>query len=109
MRSAAAVVGRDGVGRALDLIPAGSEVIVCFDVDALDPAIMPATIGRTAGGMTYWQVLELIGAVSEKARICAFDMVELMPDRDIDGQGALTAAQLLASVMGLVSRQQVRA
>ncbi|MFT4149856.1 MAG: arginase family protein [Paracoccaceae bacterium] len=101
-------VARDGVWRAVDLIPEGADVIVCLDVDALDPAVMPAAIGRTAGGMSYWQVLELIGAVSEKARIAAFDMVELMPDRDIDGQGALTAAQLLASVMGLVARQQMR-
>lgn len=104
----ASEVARDGVQRAIDLIPAGAEVIVCFDVDALDPALMPATIGRTAGGMTYWQVLGLIQAVAAKARIAAFDMVELMPERDIDGLGALTAAQLLAAVTGLVARQQVQ-
>ena len=104
----AAEVARAGVGRAPDLIPAGSDVILCFDVDALDPAIMPATIGRTAGGMSYWQVLGLIEAVAQKARIAAFDMVELMPERDVDGLGALTAAQLLAAVTGLVARQQVQ-
>ena len=99
-------VAREGVWRAVDLIPDGSEVIICLDVDALDPAIMPAVIGRTAGGLGYWQVLELIGAVAEKARIAGFDMVELMPDRDIDGQGALVAAQLLAGVIGIIARQQ---
>jgi agmatinase len=66
-------------------------------IDALDPAIMPAVIGRTAGGMSYWQVAELIAGVADKARIVAFDMVEFMPERDIDGQGALVAAQLLAT------------
>lgn len=98
-------VARDGVWRAVDLIPAGAEVIVCLDVDALDPSVMPAVIGRTAGGMSYWQVMELIGAVADKARIAGFDMVEFMPDRDIDGQGALVAAQLLAGVIGIVARQ----
>ena len=79
--------------------------MVCLDVDALDPAIMPAVIGRTAGGLGYWQVMELVGAVAEKARIAAFDMVEFMPERDIDGMGAMVAAQLLAGVMGIVARQ----
>ncbi len=98
-------VARDGVWRAVDLIPEGSDVILCLDVDALDPAIMPAVIGRTAGGLSYWQVLELAGAVAEKARIAGFDMVEFMPERDIDGLGAMVAAQLLAAVMGIVARQ----
>ena len=81
-------------------------MIICLDVDALDPAVMPAVIGRTAGGMSYWQVMELIGAVAEKARIAGFDMVELMPDRDIDGLGAMVAAQMLAGVLGIIARQE---
>lgn len=98
-------VARNGVWRAVDLVPEGAEVIVCLDLDALDPGVMPAVIGRTAGGLSYWQVLELVGAVAAKARIAGFDMVEFMPERDIDGQGALTAAQLLATVLGLIARQ----
>jgi len=98
-------VARDGVWRAADLIPEGVEVIVCLDLDALDPSVMPAVMGRTAGGLSYWQVLELVGAVAEKARIAGFGMVEFMPDRDIDGQGAMLAAQLLAAVMGVAARQ----
>lgn len=99
-------VAREGVWRAIDLIPEGADVVVCLDVDALDPSVMPAVIGRTAGGMSYWQVLELIGGVAEKARIAGFDMVELMPERDIDGQGALLAAQILAGVLGIIARQR---
>jgi agmatinase len=81
-------------------------VVICLDVDALDPAIMPAVIGRTAGGLSYWQVFELIAGVAAKARIVAFDMVEFMPERDIDGQGALVAAQLLAGTIGILARQE---
>ena len=40
-----------------------------------------------------------------KARIAAFDMVEFMPERDIDEQGALVAAQLLAGGIGLIAEQ----
>lgn len=98
-------VARSGVWRAIDLIPDGAEVIICLDVDALDPGIMPAVIGRTAGGLSYWQVLELIAGVSEKARIAGFDMVEFMPSRDVDGLGAGLAAQLLTAVLGILARQ----
>ena len=100
-------VAREGVWRAVDLVPEGAEVIICLDVDAFDPAIMPAVIGRTAGGLSYWQVLELIGGVAEKARIAGMDMVELMPERDIDGQGALLAAQFLAGALGVIARQRL--
>lgn len=98
-------VARAGVWRAVDLIPEGAEVVICLDVDALDPAVMPAVIGRTAGGLSYWQVMELVGAVAERGRIVAFDMVEFMPERDIDGMGAMVAAQLLAGVIGVIARQ----
>lgn len=99
-------VAETGIARALSLIPDGARVVICLDVDALDPAIMPAVIGRTAGGLSYWQVFELIAGVAKKARIVAFDMVEFMPDRDIDGQGALVAAQLLAGTIGILARQE---
>jgi agmatinase len=103
------VSGRDvaaaGIVRALAAVPAGARVVICLDVDALDPAVMPAVIGRTAGGLSYWQVFELIAGVAEKAKIVGFDMVEFMPERDADGQGALVAAQLLAGVIGILARQ----
>lgn len=100
-------VAADGIARALSLIPSGARVVICLDVDALDPAVMPAVIGRTAGGLGYWQVFELIAGVAAKARIVAFDMVEFMPERDMDGQGALVAAQLLAGTLGILAQQEM--
>jgi agmatinase len=99
-------VQRAGVARAVEAIPAGAEVVVCFDCDALDPAIMPAVIGRTAGGLSYGQALDLIEGVAAKARIAGVDLVEFMPARDIGGMGAMTAAQLVAAVLGIVARQR---
>ncbi len=101
----AAEVAREGVGRAVELIEPGSRVVICFDCDALDPAIMPAVIGRTAGGLGYWQALDLIGGAAGRGRIAGFGLVEFMPERDVDGQGALVAAQMLAAVLGMIARQ----
>ena len=98
-------VMRDGIARALDAIPQGSDIVICFDVDALDPAILPAAIGRTAGGLSYGVALDLIEGAAAKGRIAALDLVEFMPERDVDGIGAMTAAQLLAAAMGIIARQ----
>jgi agmatinase len=98
-------VAAEGIARALAAIPAGARVAICLDVDGLDPAIMPAVIGRTAGGLGYWQTLDLIAGVAAKARIAAVGVVEFMPGRDIDGQGALVAAQLVAATVGVIARQ----
>ena len=60
---------RDGVGPALQQVPDGADVIVCLDCDGLDPSIMPGVIGRAPGGLSYWQIVELLEGVTAKARI----------------------------------------
>jgi agmatinase len=98
-------VAREGVAQAVALVPEGAEVVICLDCDGLDPAIMPAVIARTAGGLSYGQVLDLIEGVASRARIAGFAMVEFMPAQDIGGMGATTAAQLLAAAVGVIARQ----
>jgi agmatinase len=93
-----------GIGEVLDLVPKGSHLLVTLDCDALDPSVMPAVIGRAPGGLTYWQVIELIEGASQRGRIAAFDIVEFMPAQDLGGLGALTAGRIVAHVLGLVAR-----
>lgn len=97
---------RDGIEAALELIPSGSEVVVCLDVDALDPSIVPGVIGRAPGGLSYYQTLDLIKGASAKGRIAAIDFVEFMPEVDVDGLGALVVSRLIACTMGVLARQQ---
>ena len=97
-----------GIEAALTAIPAGGDVIVAFDCDALDPAIMPGVGTRAPGGLSYWQAVELLSGISARSRIRAFDLVEFMPERDIDGQGALTAARLVVHMLAIAHRQWVK-
>lgn len=97
---------RNGLAPVINEIHPGSNVIVCFDIDALDPSIAPNTIGRTPGGLGYFQALELILATAQRARIAAVDFVEIMPEVDVDGIGGLTVSRLVAATMGLIARQQ---
>jgi len=96
---------REGVGAAVDLIPEGADVLLTLDVDALDPAIMPGVIARTGGGMSFGEIIDLVDGVAAKARLCGVNMIEFMPERDIDGLGAMTVAQVMMHMMGRVSRQ----
>lgn len=99
-------VHRNGLQPAIDQIEIGSNVILCIDIDAMDPAIAPNTIGRSPGGLTYFQVLALISAAADRGRIAAVDFVEIMPEVDIDGIGGLTVSRLVAATMGVIARQQ---
>lgn len=99
---------RSGVGAVLDLIPEGSQVIICIDADALDPVIIPGVIGRSPGGLSYYQCADIIQGVARKARIRAMDFVEYMPERDVDGLGALTFGRLIITAMGAIAGQMAK-
>jgi agmatinase len=98
----------NGSQPVLDLIPEGANVLVTFDCDGLDPSIMPAVIGRAPGGLSFWQAIDLLHKVSQRARISSFDLVEFMPSRDSDGAGALVAGRIVANMIGLIARQTGR-
>ena len=95
-----------GVQAALTLLEPDSNIIVCLDVDAFDPSIVPGVIGRTPGGLTYFQMLELIKGASSTGRIAAIDFVEYLPEADVEDLGGLNVSRLIASTMGVLARQQ---
>ena len=98
-------VVRNGIDAVIDAIPDGANLYIALDIDAMDPAVVPAVIGPAPGGFDYWQLLEILEAAAAKARIVGFNLAELMPSADIGGRGALVAARITASVMGLAARQ----
>jgi len=76
------------------------EVFVTFDLDGLDPAIVPATGTPEPGGLDWYEAIDLLRAVARRARIVGFDVVELAP---IAGQVAsdFLAARLVYRLIGL--------
>ena len=101
----ARAVHEHGIAPVLEAVPAGSQVLVTLDCDGLDPTIIPAVIAPAPGGLTYWQAIGILHGVAAKARLAAFDIVEFVPERDVAGLGALTAARLIVNVLGLMARQ----
>ena len=94
----------NGVQSAIDLIQPDANIVICLDVDALDPSIVPGVIGRTPGGLDFYQVLDLIKGASAKGTLSAIDFVEYMPEVDVDNLGALVVSRLIANTMGIIAR-----
>ena len=76
------------------------QVYVTFDLDALDPGILPGTGTPEPGGLDWYEAVDLLAAVARRSRIVGFDVVELAP---IPGQVAsdFLAARLTYRMMGL--------
>lgn len=96
---------RKGVEAALSHIPEGSNIVISIDADAMDPAIVPGVIGRSPGGLDYYQMVDLIRGAAARGRIAAMNFVEFMPERDVDGLGALNFARVIMTALGVLTRQ----
>ncbi|TSJ61518.1 arginase [Starkeya sp. 3C] len=101
-------VHKHGVEAALALIPEGSNIVVSIDADVMDPALVPGVIGRCPGGLSYYQMTDLIKGAAARGRIAAMNFVEFMPERDVAGLGALNVARLITTSMGVLARQAAR-
>jgi agmatinase len=99
-------VVKNGIQSIVESIPENCKLYIALDIDVMDPSVVPSVIGPAPGGFSYWQIIELLEAVSERARIAGFNLVELMPSADIGGRGALVGARIVAMIMGLVARQR---
>lgn len=55
-------------------------VFITFDLDALDPSIMPSTGTPEPGGLLWYETLEFLKQVFEEKNVVGFDLVELCPN-----------------------------
>ena len=53
---------------------------ITIDLDVFDPSFIPSTGTPEPGGLSWYDVLTLLKAVSENSNIVGFDVVELCPD-----------------------------
>ncbi|MFD0991807.1 agmatinase [Tenacibaculum geojense] len=68
-------------------------VFITFDLDALDPSILPSTGTPEPGGLFWYETLEFLRRVFEEKNVVGFDIVELCPN-EIDKSSDFAAAKL---------------
>ena len=99
-------VHRFGIAPIVEAIEPGSQVFLTIDVDGFDPTTMPGVVGPEPGGLTYWHGIELIDGIASHSTLVGFDIVEFVPELDVNGIGALTAFRLTAHAIGRIGRQR---
>ncbi len=74
-------------------------IYVTFDLDGLDPSVLPATGTPVPGGLGFYQALDLVESTLKGRHCVGIDIVELAP---LDGQPAsdFTAALIAYQLMG---------
>ena len=73
------------------------------DMDVLDPAYAPGVSHHEPGGMSTRKVLRLIQSI--QCPIVGADIVEVNPDRDVNGMTAAVAAKFVKEIAGMMIRQ----
>ncbi len=97
------VVRAKGITAAIEAVPPGRPIVVCLDVDGLDPSVMPGVIAPSPGGLTYGDVVELLHGAAARAPIIGFNIVEFVPGNDPTGLGAATASRLAKLGLGMLA------
>ncbi len=75
-------------------------VYVTIDLDVLDPAYMPSTGTPEPDGLTYRQVLQLLGTIIKKHHLIGFDVVELCPN-EVNKAPDFLAAKLIYQILSM--------
>ncbi len=75
-------------------------VYVTIDLDVLDPAYMPSTGTPEPDGLTYRQVLQLLGTIIKKHHLIGVDVVELCPN-EVNKAPDFLAAKLIYQILSM--------
>ncbi len=70
-----------------------NNVFITFDLDALDPSILPSTGTPEPGGLLWYETLEFLKIIFKEKNVVGFDIVELCPNQ-YDKSSDFLAAKL---------------
>ena len=66
-------------------------VFITFDLDAIDPSLLPSTGTPEPGGLFYYETLEFLKKVFTERNVVGFDIVELCPNENEKSSDFLAA------------------
>jgi agmatinase len=69
--------GKAVVSRIVECL--GPNVYVSIDLDVLDPSVMPAVGTPEPGGLGWYDLVDVMRAVTARCRVVGFDVMELCP------------------------------
>jgi agmatinase len=91
--------------KIISRVGSASSVYVSIDLDCIDPGIAAGVSTPTPGGMTPLELIYLVKKVCEKSNLVGLDIVELVPDFDLNNNTANIAARILMESMASINRR----
>jgi agmatinase len=83
--------GKRWQNKVVDLL--NQNVYITFDVDGLDPSVIPGTGTPEPGGLFWDETMNLLRLIGEKRNVVGFDIVEVAPNKN-DSVSSFNAAKL---------------
>jgi agmatinase len=80
-------------------------VYLTFDLDALDPSIMPAVGTAEPGGLLWNETIKAIEEISKKVNIVGADVVELAPIPGFEAPNFLAAKLAYQIILGMLNKK----
>jgi agmatinase len=99
---------REGNVSIIQHLPPGSRVFITIDYDVLDQSIMPAVGAPSPGGLMYAEILELLISVILNYEIVGVNLVELVPEVDVNHLGTITAMRISWVTIGKLVQKFAR-
>lgn len=88
------------------ILPPGfpDHIYITVDVDAFDPAVMPATGTPEPGGLGWYQIFEILASIIKEKNVIGFDVVELAPIAGLIAPD-FTVARFIYNLFGMITRK----
>lgn len=97
--------GIDATVARIREVVGGNKVYVTVDIDALDPAFAPGTGTPVCGGLSTWQLKEILRRL-EGIDVVGMDVVEVSPPYDHAEITALAGATIALELVALCARMR---
>jgi agmatinase len=97
-----AELGVNKVVQAIKSRTAGSKIYISVDLDCVDPASAPGVSVPSPAGLAAIDLIYLLNKVISGGNVAGIDIVELVPDYDVNGMTATLAARILSECIASV-------
>jgi agmatinase len=97
-----AELGVKKVAQMIKARTAGSKIYISVDLDCVDPASAPGVSVPSPAGLSAIDLIYLLNKVISGGSVVGIDIVELVPDYDVNGMTATLAARILSECIASV-------
>ena len=97
-----AELGVKKVAQMIKARTAGSRTYISVDLDCVDPASAPGVSVPSPGGLAAVDLIYLLNKAISGGNVVGIDIVELVPDYDVNGMTATLAARILSECIASV-------